>query len=45
MSKTSRRDLLKGAAFTGVGGMPAAKNATAAPPSRSGWETQIISAN
>jgi glucan phosphoethanolaminetransferase (alkaline phosphatase superfamily) len=42
MSNTSRRDLLKGAALTGLGGIPAAKNASAAPPSKdesgSHWE-------
>jgi len=33
MSNTSRRERLKGAALTGVGGIPAAKKVTAAPPS------------
>ncbi len=42
MSKTSRRDLLKGAALASVGSLPAAKQAAAAPPphdeSGSHWE-------
>src|SRR5450755_2070968 len=42
MSNTSRRDLLKGAGLVGLGALPAAKEAVAAPPAKddrgSHWE-------